>query len=59
MQKALERAAIEGIDKEDRLLDPNDVFFNDLHGYVMKRLSFYMCFVCNEPYYGGKRDCGD
>lgn len=24
----------------------------------MARLSFYMCFSCSTPYYGGKRDCG-
>lgn len=57
--KALERAKIEGIDQEDRLMNPEDEYFNDLQAYAIKRLSYYMCFTCNDPYFGGKRDCGD
>jgi hypothetical protein len=58
VKRALERAAAEGIDKDERLQNPEDVYFNDLESYAMARLSFYMCFSCSTPYYGGKRDCG-
>ncbi len=30
IKKALERAAVEGIDKHDRLKDPGDPFYNNL-----------------------------
>jgi hypothetical protein len=30
MKKALERAKFEGIDKDDRLKDSNDIYFNNL-----------------------------
>jgi Ring finger domain len=58
IKKALERAVAEGIDKDERLFNPDDEYFNDLPKYVMARLSFYMCYTCNDPYYGGKRECG-
>lgn len=57
-KKAVERAIAEGIDKDDRLYNPGDDYFNDLPKYALDRLSFYMCFTCNDPYYGGKRECG-
>jgi len=45
-KKAVERAIAEGIDKDERLADPNDDYFNNLEKYAMARLSFYMCFTC-------------
>jgi len=56
-KKALERAKFEDLDKEPRLKKPGDPFFGDLEGYAMKRLSYYQCYKCNDPYFGGKKDC--
>ena len=25
----------------------------------MKRLSFYMCYICKKPYFAGRRECGN
>ena len=25
----------------------------------MAKMAFYKCFKCEEPYFGGLRDCGD
>ena len=25
----------------------------------MKRLSYYMCYVCKKPYFAGRRECGN
>eukprot|EP00347_Sterkiella_histriomuscorum_P002581 403367593 len=58
LAKALERANAEGIDKDERLKNPGDQYFNDLKSYVLQRLSFYQCFECQQPYYGGRRECG-
>ena len=56
-KKAMERAKFEDLHKDPRLKKPGDAFFNDLQGYAMKRLSYYQCYKCNEPYFGGMKDC--
>lgn len=57
VKKAMERAKFEDLHKEPRLKKVGDPFFGDLLGYAMKRLSYYQCFKCNEPYFGGMKDC--
>ena len=56
---ALERAKIEGLDKHERLKDPNDRFFGKLGEYAMFKCAYYPCFKCKKPYFGGMNDCGD
>lgn len=56
-KKALERAKFEGIDKDERLKDPNDPYHGDLQAYAMFKLAYYQCFKCKEAYFGGKKDC--
>jgi hypothetical protein len=55
--KALERAKIEGIDKHEKFKDPKYAYYNDLVGYAMYKCSYYMCFKCKVPYFGGLIDC--
>ena len=50
-EMSLKRAKHEGIDKDDRLKDPP--YSGDLESYAMARLSYYMCFKCKKPYFGG------
>jgi hypothetical protein len=57
LKKVVERAKFEGIDKHDRLKDPKDRFFNDLRAFSIYKLSYYMCFKCKSPYFGGMKDC--
>ncbi|CDW73844.1 myc binding protein 2 [Stylonychia lemnae] len=54
---SLQRAVIEGIDKDERLTNPEDRFYNDLQEYALYKLAFYECFKCKLPYFGGMRDC--
>ena len=54
---ALERAKYEGIDKEPRLRDPNDNFYNNLQAWALFKLAYYQCFKCGVPYFGGMKDC--
>ena len=56
---ARERAKHEGIDKDPRLENPNDPYYHNLDKYLMERLSYYMCFKCKEPYFGGLKECGN
>ena len=57
--KALERAKHEGLDKDERLKKPGDAYFNNLEAYAMARLSYYTCYECKKPYFGGLKDCGN
>ena len=50
---------MENLDRDPRLRDPNDRFYNDLKAFAMFKCAFYMCFKCKNPYFGGMNDCGD
>lgn len=41
---ALERAKHEGIDKHERLQNPQFPYYNNLQGYSMAQLCYYQCF---------------
>ena len=56
-EMSIERAKYEGIDKEPRLRDPNDNFYNNLQAWALFKLAYYQCFKCKVPYFGGMKDC--
>jgi len=56
-KKALQRSKFENIDKDPRLSDPGDRFYNNLPAWSMFKLAYYMCFKCKKPYFGGMKDC--
>lgn len=58
-KKALERAKHEGLHKDPRLKKKDDPYYNDLEKYAMARLSYYTCYECKKPYFGGLKDCGN
>ena len=53
----LERMKFEGLDKDPRLSNPNDVFYNKPKDFGMKSIAYYLCFKCNKPYFAGLRNC--
>jgi Ring finger domain len=55
--KALERAKHEGIDKDPRLSDQNDPYYQNLQKWALFKLAYYQCFKCKGPYFGGLKDC--
>lgn len=57
IKKSLERSKHEGIDKDARLKDPGDPYFNDLQKYALFKLAYYQCFKCKCAYFGGMKDC--
>ena len=57
LDKAVKRAKFEGIDKDERLKNPSDIYYNKLQEYAMARLSYYLCFKCKSPYFGGLKSC--
>lgn len=53
----MERAKFEDLAKNPRLKDPNDRFYNDLKSFALYKLSYYECYTCKAPYFGGMKDC--
>ena len=58
-EMSLKRFKIEGLDKDPRLTDVNSPWYNKKEEFAMKRLSFYMCYICKKPYFAGRRECGN
>ena len=54
---ALSSAKNQGILNDERLSDVNDDYFGKPQEYANHRCSIYMCHECNNPYFGGLRDC--
>lgn len=54
---ALQRAVHEGLDKHPRVKDPTDDFFNKLEEFALFKMSYFTCFKCKKPYFGGMMDC--
>ena len=58
-EMAEKRLSYEGLDKDERLRDPNSPWYKNKIAFAMNRLSYYMCYECNNPYFAGRRECGD
>ena len=58
-EMAIKRLKYEGLDKDPRLLDKNSPWYNKKEEFAMKRLSYYMCYICKKPYFAGRRECGN
>mgnify|MGYP006983471325 CR=1 FL=1 len=52
---AVERLKIEKLEKEkvvkQKVMSPED--------FAMSIFSFYLCYKCKAPYFGGRRACGE
>ena len=58
-EMSLKRLKFEDLDKDPRLTDPNSPWFGKKVEFALKRLSYYMCYVCKKPYFAGRRECGN
>ena len=58
-EKAVQRMKFEGIDKaeKERLSNPKDRYYNNPEELAMSKLSYYQCFKCKVPYFGGLKSC--
>ena len=55
---AIEVGKRQDLDKDPRLSNPQDDFYGKFEEFAMFKCSFYMCFRCSKPYFGGLIDCG-
>ena len=46
-----------GGDKDARLKKVGDPYYNKPLEYAMAIYSYYLCFKCKKPYFGGRKDC--
>ena len=56
-QKAEQMGVREELDKDPRLQDPTDIYYQNFREFAYNKLAFYQCFDCKQPYFGGMRDC--
>ena len=56
-KEALINAEKQGILKDERLSNKDDVYYNQPQEFANARCSFYECFECKKPYFGGLVDC--
>ena len=54
-KKALDRAELEGLKNDERFV--KEPFNHNMKKFALAVLSFYECFECKSPYYGGMVDC--
>ena len=45
------------MDKDPRLKDPKDRYFNKFEDFAMDKYAYYQCYKCKEPYFGGMAEC--
>ncbi|KAF2070852.1 hypothetical protein CYY_007838 [Polysphondylium violaceum] len=57
--KGLQRLSHFGPEKGVDLNDTKSKWFNNKESYVMERFSYFMCFKCKNPYFGGEKACGE
>ena len=58
-RNALYVAKVEGLDKDPRLSQEGDHFYNNLEKLALTKLAFYECFKCHIPFFGGMKDCAE
>jgi HRD ubiquitin ligase complex, ER membrane component len=57
--KSLERLKYEKRDKDERLTTEGDPYYQKPVEYAMAIYSYYECFKCKKPYFGGLKRCED
>ena len=56
---ALKRLEYEGWDKDPQLKERYSKWYNQKLEYALKRLSYYLCYICQKTYFTGRREFGD
>jgi hypothetical protein len=56
-EKALQRLHLLSLDKCQAITSRSSSFYGNPLAYALHRFSFYQCFKCKEPYFGGDKIC--
>ncbi|GAM20373.1 hypothetical protein SAMD00019534_035480, partial [Acytostelium subglobosum LB1] len=57
--KGLQRLTQFGPEKDVDLKDPKCRWYKKEEQYVMDRFSYFPCYKCKKPYFGGEKACGE
>jgi len=57
MTSAIKMAKAEGYDKTGRVVTEGDIYHNKLNDFALHNCTFFECFDCKRPYFGGMMDC--
>lgn len=55
--KCMERLKFEGCEKDEKLVTPTSPYYQKPLEYALAIFSYYQCFKCKEPYFGGRKAC--
>eukprot|EP01062_Namystynia_karyoxenos_P043751 TRINITY_DN32029_c0_g2_i2.p1 TRINITY_DN32029_c0_g2~~TRINITY_DN32029_c0_g2_i2.p1 ORF type:complete len:716 (+),score=152.51 TRINITY_DN32029_c0_g2_i2:101-2248(+) len=55
--RALQRLKHEKLDRDAAVSDPSGEYHGNPEAYAEAILSYYQCYVCERPYFGGLRRC--
>lgn len=58
-EMALKKLKLEKLDKSSKLTDTNSPWYNKQVEFAMRIFAYFMCSECKNPYFAGKRECGD
>jgi len=56
-KRAVERLKLDKRDQDPELIEATSYFFNKPEEYGLKLFTFYQCFKCKSPYFGGMHNC--
>jgi E3 ubiquitin-protein ligase MYCBP2 len=57
-RKALARLQYDNLQNSSEIVEPGGRYFEDPEGFAMHRYAYYICHKCEEPFYGGAKECG-
>ncbi|CAD8101230.1 unnamed protein product [Paramecium sonneborni] len=56
-KKSLERLKYESRDKDEKVSKVGELYYGKPQEYAMAIYCYYQCFKCQQPYFGGAKDC--
>ena len=55
----MKRAMHEELHKDRKFMDPEYVYFQNVKQYAIDKILYYQCKICEQPYYGGMKECAE
>ena len=57
LTRSMQRLRVENRLKDPKLMDSSSRYFENPEKYALDLYAYYECFKCQQPYFGGLRDC--
>eukprot|EP00474_Spongospora_subterranea_P000655 CRZ01113.1 hypothetical protein [Spongospora subterranea] len=56
---AMQRLKLDGLTNAVEVSESGQKYYKQPEQYALDRFAFYLCFKCQKPYFGGRRQCGN